>query len=327
MKISPDMLTNASTKASTNNSSNNNDDVKKEKVDNTVVSQQTAELERKLKETEDMLRANSMMMKEYEKSFKEKLQESKQNPLAQAEKFDKTKPHLSNINEDPILTGKVIHHFEDKSIIRVGRKTGNPRPEIIIRAIGIQPNHAHFEIDEEEGVFLVPGSEDYSDQIRINGEPVKQREMLFHLDRIVFGATTAFLFKDLNNADFKRTSAVEKDIDLEFCQKEINKSNEVDEIVTKAEVQNFEKKLIEKDKEVQKIEEQLQEMKIKIENNEMEKERSEREQDYKKIEMEFELKKIQKDLEVEKHKQQILHNEQKKINKQKEKKVLEEKLA
>ena len=50
---------------------------------------------------------------------------------------DKTIPHLTNLNEDPLMSG-VVYYSLVKGTIHIGRKTGNPVPEIILGAIGIK---------------------------------------------------------------------------------------------------------------------------------------------------------------------------------------------
>ena len=43
------------------------------------------------------------------------------------EEFDQTKPYLSNLNEDPILSGKIKYCLSEPETL-VGRKNGNPTP-------------------------------------------------------------------------------------------------------------------------------------------------------------------------------------------------------
>lgn len=186
---------------------------------------------KKLKETEEALKANEMFTKELEKSVKERMDEGRQMEMNFLnKKVDKTLPHLSNINEDPMLTGRILHGFETATEIHVGRKNGDPVPTIIISAIGIQPNHARI-YKKEEWVFLEPSSEESSEYIRLNGEKVYEPKKLFHLDRLVFGTGTTFLFKDPQKDEFKRISIEEKDIDLEYCQNEVSKVEQLDDFL------------------------------------------------------------------------------------------------
>jgi hypothetical protein len=48
------------------------------------------------------------------------------------------------LNEDPQLTGKVYYSLNECPVF-VGRKTGDPKPHIILGAVGIRPNHAYFQ--------------------------------------------------------------------------------------------------------------------------------------------------------------------------------------
>ena len=41
-----------------------------------------------------------------------------------------------NLNEDPLLNGKIIYPL-NKDEIYVGRKNGNPVPDIILNGLGI----------------------------------------------------------------------------------------------------------------------------------------------------------------------------------------------
>jgi len=50
---------------------------------------------------------------------------------------DKTIPHMTNLNEDPLMSG-VVYYSLVKGTIHIGRKTGTPTPEIILGAIGIK---------------------------------------------------------------------------------------------------------------------------------------------------------------------------------------------
>lgn len=64
---------------------------------------------------------------------------------------DKTIPHLTNLNEDPQMSG-IVYISAAKGEILVGRKTGTPQPDIILGSIGIKPNHAKIKI-LQNGLF------------------------------------------------------------------------------------------------------------------------------------------------------------------------------
>lgn len=57
---------------------------------------------------------------------------SKKNSLME----NKTIPYLTNLHEDPQLSGKVYYSLT-RCPFYIGRKTGNPMPKIILGALGI----------------------------------------------------------------------------------------------------------------------------------------------------------------------------------------------
>ena len=77
-----------------------------------------------------------------------------------------------NLNEDPLLSGKVLHSLNKGSYlthinlmqlerILIGKKNGDPVPDIILGGIGIKPNHAEILNDNDKirirpnDVFLI----------------------------------------------------------------------------------------------------------------------------------------------------------------------------
>ena len=90
----------------------------------------------------------------------------------------------------------------DECPVYVGRKTGHPEPQIILRAIGIRPNHAYFQQKDDGFIYLKATEEEALDHILINGGKMNEdpetgiaEHRLFHMDRILFGSNTIFLFK------------------------------------------------------------------------------------------------------------------------------------
>ena len=75
----------------------------------------------KIKDMEEQLKANAMLMQEYEKSFEQRLKEAKEKEsevifskknlkktvFSQDYQIDYTKPFVMNLNEDPVLNGKI----------------------------------------------------------------------------------------------------------------------------------------------------------------------------------------------------------------------------
>jgi hypothetical protein len=56
------------------------------------------------------------------------------------------------------------------------------------------PQHATLDTDEGGNVTLTPLSPNI--HLYVNGEPVKEKVVLKHLDRIIFGWNSVYLFKD-----------------------------------------------------------------------------------------------------------------------------------
>ena len=65
--------------------------------------------------------------------------------------LDKSEPHITNLNEDPQMSGIVFTSLQ-KGEILIGRKTGDPQPDIILGAIGIQKNHGKITL-KANGLF------------------------------------------------------------------------------------------------------------------------------------------------------------------------------
>ena len=64
---------------------------------------------------------------------------------------DKSIPHITNLNEDPQMSGIVFISLT-KGEILIGRKTATPQPDIILGAIGIKQNHAKIKL-MQNGLF------------------------------------------------------------------------------------------------------------------------------------------------------------------------------
>ena len=66
-----------------------------------------------------------------------------------------TKPHLSNLNEDPQLSRKINYTIYDLSA-KVGRRNAEPQNDIEIGGMGIRPLQAVIESNEEGSYFIEP---------------------------------------------------------------------------------------------------------------------------------------------------------------------------
>ena len=135
---------------------------------------------------------------------------------------DKSIPHIANLHEDPLMSG-VVYYSLLKGVINIGRKTGNPVPEIILGAIGIKPNHASIKL-LKNGLFeLKVCDADAAAATMVNGKqlnPKKRSRILNHCDRIAFNGAIIYVFRypklrRLIEAKVQENAAKNEGIDLE----------------------------------------------------------------------------------------------------------------
>lgn len=93
----------------------------------------------------------------------------------------KTTPHFWNLNEDPQLTGMVVHLIK-QGIHRIGNQKAMPPADILIKGLSIHEEHATVENDHDKIVTLTPGEKA---RILVNGEQVTFKITLHHNDRCV----------------------------------------------------------------------------------------------------------------------------------------------
>lgn len=86
--------------------------------------------------------------------------------------------------------------------VYVGRKNGDPKPSIVLGGVGIRNNHAIFQQKDDGFIYLMATEPEALEHILVNGQKLEEQpetgvseQRLFHLDRIVFGINTIFLFK------------------------------------------------------------------------------------------------------------------------------------
>jgi kinesin family protein 13 len=70
------------------------------------------------------------------KEHRDKEEVEKQKNLELKQKSDKRAPHLTNLNEDIQLTGKMYYSLREEATY-IGRHDGDPTPQIILRGVGI----------------------------------------------------------------------------------------------------------------------------------------------------------------------------------------------
>ncbi|NXA32687.1 KIF28 protein, partial [Eudromia elegans] len=130
--------------------------------------------------------------------------------LAQERWMMETFPYLLNINEDPQLSWVLKHFIQDGSC-DVGQSTSNA---IVLKGLGILDKHATF-TNAGGKVTVTPGPKC---RAAVNGVPVTGRTKLQHLDRVILGSNSAFLYV---GPPAERTDEDMSRYDYEFFQSEL----------------------------------------------------------------------------------------------------------
>ena len=244
-------------------------------------------------ELKEQYEANQKVMGDMQKTFEEKLEEAKKKESENiGSRVDKTLPHLLVLNEDPQLSHKLRYALNELPVY-VGRKHGNPPPQITLSGIGIKQNHAIF-VKEGENIMLKENDKGAKEYIFINGKKIpEQGQIINHKDRIVFGTNSIFLYmKTSNGEDFY-------DIDWESAQMELQKEIELE---TKKQLEENEKK---KQEEINTLKKDLEEEYSKRKNEMEEKLRKQVE------EYQLQIKEINQNAEKQRIEQERLNQEKK----------------
>ncbi|KAH7945686.1 hypothetical protein HPB49_014178 [Dermacentor silvarum] len=172
----------------------------------------------KRKWEEDMqaiIKENEAQMLIMKQSYEEKLKGSARKEDTDkliTEEEKKALPHLSNLNLDPLLSGRIVH------ILQKGKSTvGKADADIIMLGVGIQDKHAIIQRRDTE-VTVEKGCPEA--KVLVNGSPVTSPVTLRHNDRIVFGQTQLFLFVNPRQHD-RHDLTKFPDVTYEMAQEEI----------------------------------------------------------------------------------------------------------
>uniref|UniRef100_A0A8B9CP26 Kinesin-like protein 6 n=1 Tax=Anser brachyrhynchus TaxID=132585 RepID=A0A8B9CP26_9AVES len=130
--------------------------------------------------------------------------------LAQERRMMETFPYLLNINEDPQLSW-VLKHFIQDGTCDVGQSTSNA---IILRGLGILDKHATF-TNADGKVTLTPRD---MCKVVVNGVPITGKTKLQHLDRVILGSNSAYLYV---GPPAERTEEDLSRYDYDFFQSEL----------------------------------------------------------------------------------------------------------
>ena len=157
-----------------------------------------------MEEMQANLNTNDSEMKDFEKTYKEKLAAAEaraakagnsewQKTLEQS----KTNPHIVNLNYDPQLSGKIIHIMK-KSSTEIGNRKGH-ESDICMIGPGIHSEHAIITADHKHHkVKIRPCEKDC--RVLVNGTAITGETDLDHNDRLVFGSSHTWVFKVSNVA-------------------------------------------------------------------------------------------------------------------------------
>ncbi|MBN3296433.1 KIF28 protein, partial [Amia calva] len=122
--------------------------------------------------------------------------------VPQERRMMQTYPYILNINEDPQLSG-VVKLFIQDGEWEIGLLDGTPNV-ITIKGLGIQEKHATF-TNTARRVNITPRSEA---KVIVNGAPISNRTELRHLDRLILGSNSTYLYigfpSDRSDEDWSR---------------------------------------------------------------------------------------------------------------------------
>eukprot|EP00041_Stephanoeca_diplocostata_P034784 m.1203739 g.1203739 ORF g.1203739 m.1203739 type:complete len:1155 (-) comp24579_c0_seq15:3325-6789(-) len=180
-----------------------------------------------IKNTEDMMaRLDGTAHEEQSEYWKNQYAHAAQQDADKASKMA-TEPHLINLNEDPALSGVVVHFLKSGSNA-IGRKAPKAahddsdvpiQPDIQLTGLSIEQHHAEIIVEEDGStVKLVQPNESIQDKLLVNGEPTCGEVILQHKSRILFGTNHLYVFHNPKQVDDEGETV---DVDWDFAQKEI----------------------------------------------------------------------------------------------------------
>ena len=260
-------------------------------------------------ELKEQYEANQKMMGDMQKSFEEKLEEARKH---ESESIGTTVnislPHLVVLNEDPQLSHKLKYPLVELPVY-VGRKHGNPTPQIVLSGIGIKPNHAIFVKDaNSDDIILKPNDKDAKNHIFVNGKKIgDEGQILKTKDIVIFGTNTILLYmKESKGDDIYGVDWEKAQLELKNeIEKENKRLTEEKEKKNKEELDSIKKHLLEeyskRENEMEeKLRKQVEEYQLQL--NEMNKEAERKKLEQQKINREKIMKEEIEQLEEEKQK-------------------------
>ncbi|XP_069953210.1 kinesin-like protein KIF28 [Cherax quadricarinatus] len=166
---------------------------------------------------------NDQEIANMKKSYEEKLKQAKKDfadpSIAKKEQDKQTKPHIYNLNVDPMLSGRVVHIL-NPGVSTVGNRKGE-ESTITMISPNIQEQHAVITVAKDGKVSIKPFNTDC--RVLVNGSAIQGETTLCHNDRLLFGATQMWVFQ--NPMESKKAKINYNEITYAFAQEEIAAKN------------------------------------------------------------------------------------------------------
>ena len=139
---------------------------------------------KELKEENDRLKE---MMKRKQGIIEEKKEDVDQVDIL-------SKVRIMNVNEDPMLNGKMSHPFKD-GVNVIGRSKRGKKPDIAMNGLGIVNDHCKVSFDDKSKTLVLhPNGESFKkNKTYLNGELLKEDTPIKHGDKIIFGNNTVYV--------------------------------------------------------------------------------------------------------------------------------------
>ncbi|PFH37453.1 putative Chromosome-associated kinesin KLP1 [Besnoitia besnoiti] len=163
------------------------------------------EMDKMKQQYEEELEANRRALEEMSKSWQQKLAEAQaRDAAAGKEQQVENQACLKNLNEDPLLSGKITLNLPEGSS-SVGKPNSENKPTFQIGGLGVTVNHATLSCSaggsEANATYEVKLKA--NGKTLVNGQPLAagEEKLLAHRDRILFGHANFFVYMDPTEAD------------------------------------------------------------------------------------------------------------------------------
>lgn len=159
---------------------------------------------------EEELEANRKALQDMTTSWKDKLEAARKREASVEVRGSGqlTVPHLSNLNEDPFLSGKIVFALNEGQVT-IGKPGGEVEPTFRIGGLGVASQHAIIDVKRIQQSGKDTGDETYEVKLTaygktsVNGVVLGETEskLLTHKDRIIFGHNNMYVFVDPTDMD------------------------------------------------------------------------------------------------------------------------------